>query len=32
MFVYKLVGKDYKFFINTPSKVNKLIENDFIDF
>lgn len=32
MFIYKLVGRDYKFYITTTSKVNKLIEyNNFDD-
>jgi len=31
MFIYKLVGKDYKFFITTKSKANKLLENDYFE-
>jgi len=31
MFIYKLVGKDYNFFITTKSKANSLLENDFFD-
>jgi hypothetical protein len=31
MFIYKLVGTDYKFFITTTSKVNKLIEYNYFD-